>query len=145
MSESVIDELYREIILDHFRKPHRRGIVPGSTVAEGENPTCGDSLRIGIEVREGKVAGYSFDGSGCAISQASASILGDTVEGKDVALANGVASEFEAFIRDGKAPNVDLGEMEALSGVSKLPMRVKCATLAARTLRLALNGGKLEG
>jgi len=133
------DDLYREVILDHGRRPRRRGLPANAIAAEGVNPLCGDEVRIGIVLGDdGRIREYGFDGSGCAISQASASLLGDAVTGLSSDDVKAVIAAFQDFVRGGTAGEVDIGDLAALEGVARFPMRVKCATLAARTLQEAL-------
>lgn len=140
------DDLYREIILEHHRQPRRRTLPRDATAtADGVNSLCGDEVRIGIVVDGvGRIREYGFDGAGCAISQASASLFGDSVVGLDRDEARSVIAAFEELVRGGRAPAVDLGDLAALEGVAKFPMRVKCATLAARTLERALGMTELD-
>lgn len=135
------DDLYRESVLDHSRNPRRNELPADPTgFSEGVNPLCGDSVRIGVVMDGSTLAAYGFDGSGCAISQASASILGDEVLGLGVEEVREVIREFESLMRGEPGANSAIaGELVALEGVAKFPMRVKCATLAAKTLLQALD------
>lgn len=139
-------ELYRELILDHARSPRHYGELEGAThTADGINPLCGDKLKVYLRVNKaGKIEGVAFEGSGCAISVASASLLMETVHG----LSTGQAKERSAAVVSslaGKAGQVtaqDLGKLAALQGVKEFPARVKCATLAWRALDAAIDHGK---
>lgn len=135
------EDLYRESVLDHSRNPRRNKLPADPTgFSEGVNPLCGDAVRVGIVVEGSTIAEYGFDGSGCAISQASASILGDEVTGLDIEEVRGLIHEFESLMRGEPGTNAAIaGELVALEGVAKFPMRVKCATLAAKTLLQALD------
>ena len=141
-----LEDLYREIILDHYRTPRNRGeLDPPAVSAEGHNPLCGDEIRIYLEVRDGVVANVKFSGSGCSISQSSASMMTNAVKGKDVAHVRAVVRKFKSMMtveEDGDGPvdeSLSLGDLEALQGVVKFPVRIKCATLGWNTLLDALN------
>ena len=141
-----LEDLYREIILDHYRTPRNRGeLDPPAVSAEGHNPLCGDEIRIYLEVRDGVVADVKFSGSGCSISQSSASMMTSAVKGKDVAHVRAVVRKFKSMMTveeesDGPADeSLSLGDLEALQGVVKFPVRIKCATLGWNTLLDALN------
>lgn len=141
-NESEIRDLYRELILDHARSPRHFGVLPGAThSARGANPLCGDSLQLYIEMRaDGIINGVSFDGNGCAISIASASLMSETVIGLE---ANAALNYFANVVGrlSGTADDngIDLGKLRALEGVKEFPSRVKCATLAWHALQSALN------
>ncbi|MDH3351338.1 MAG: SUF system NifU family Fe-S cluster assembly protein [Gammaproteobacteria bacterium] len=140
-------ELYRELILDHARNPRHFGKIDHPThTAEGINPLCGDKLRLSVRVdRHGNIADASFEGSGCAISVASASLLTDMIIGVPVAQA---LTCFDIVTQRLTAPDVDherdigidLSKIKALDGVREFPSRVKCATLAWHALRSAMHG-----
>lgn len=141
-----LEDLYREIILDHYRTPRNRGeLDPPAVSAEGHNPLCGDEIRIYLEVRDGVVVDVKFSGSGCSISQSSASMMTSAVKGKDVAHVRAVVRKFKSMMtveEDGDGPvdeSLSLGDLEALQGVVKFPVRIKCATLGWNTLLDALN------
>lgn len=141
MTGFIGDDLYRESILDHSRRP-RRNVLPlnPTGASEGVNPLCGDALNIGIVVEGSVLVAYGFDGSGCAISQASASLLGDEIVGLDIGQVRSILHEFESLMRGEAGANASsIGELSALEGVARFPMRVKCATLAAKTLQQALD------
>lgn len=139
---SYLNELYQEIILDHTKRPrnHRR-LDPADRQADGHNPLCGDRLTVFLRTDGETIEDVAFEGSGCAISTASASLMTESVKGKTVAEAEALARSFRAMIT-GKAeegPTVDdLGKLEAFAGVAEFPTRVKCATLAWHTLQAAL-------
>ena len=141
-----LEDLYREIILDHYRTPRNRGeLDPPAVSAEGHNPLCGDEIRIYLEVRDGVVVDVKFSGSGCSISQSSASMMTSAVKGKDVAHVRAVVRKFKSMMTveedgDGQVDeSLSLGDLEALQGVVKFPVRIKCATLGWNTLLDALN------
>ncbi len=134
-----LDELYREVILDHYSHPRNRGVAdPADVIREGANPLCGDELRVSLRVRDGVVEEIRSEGKGCSISQASASMMTELVKGKRVDEAACLIAAFKAMMH-GEAPPEDvLGDLEALQGVRKFPVRVKCATLSWVTLEMAL-------
>lgn len=134
-------ELYQEVIFDHYRKPRNfRHMDDANHSAEGYNPMCGDKVTIYLKVEDGRISDASFEGSGCAISTASASLMTDSLKGKSEAEALQMLEEFHGMVTGpmtGGAP-VSLGKLEALAGVREFPQRVKCATLAWHTLQAAL-------
>lgn len=137
---SNLEDLYREVILDHYRTPRNKGeLPPPATCTEGTNPLCGDEIKIYLDVRDGVVTDVRFSGHGCSISQASASMMTAAVKGKPVAAVRAVAKRFKQMMTieedDGQAPaEVRLGDIEALQGVVKYPVRIKCAVLGWNTL-----------
>jgi nitrogen fixation NifU-like protein len=133
-----LDELYRETILDHNQAPRNRGHLEHPTTVVGlYNPTCGDQISLELLVRDHRIQDIRFDGHGCSISMASASMLTEAVKGKTVAEALAVAQNFKAFLT-GQKPAVELGDLEVLKGVAQFPSRVKCATLAHNALEKGL-------
>lgn len=134
-------DLYREIIVDHGKHPRNLGCLAEAThQAEGHNPLCGDCVTVYLRVNEGVIEEVRFEGTGCAISTASASLMTEELQGKTVAEGERIFEEFrQALIADGTA---DLGPLEALKGVKEYPMRVKCATLAWHTMQAALREAK---
>jgi nitrogen fixation NifU-like protein len=138
-----LEDLYREIILDHYRAPRnkRRG-VEGAISVKHDNPLCGDELALSVDVENGVVSDVAFDGRGCSISQASASMMTDAVQGLSVKDALGL-TESVRLMMHGESPPEDLGDLMALEGVSKFPVRVKCALLAWMALKDAL--GQVNG
>lgn len=136
-------ELYQQVILEHNRKPRNFGKLESCTHhADGHNPLCGDQLRLTIQVEGGRIADIRFDGSGCAIDVASASLMTGAVKGKTTEEADRMADQFRAMVRgdlDPGAPN-DLGKLTLFQGVKDLPSRVKCAVLPWATLHSALKG-----
>ena len=135
---SFLDNLYKEIILEHYKRPRNRGELEGATVIrEGVNPSCGDELELFLVLKDGVVADIKFVGEGCAISQASTSMMTEAVKGKPVAEAFALSRDFKAMLRgDGVADT--LGDLKTLQGISKLHARVKCAALPWVTLEEAL-------
>ncbi len=138
--EAELDELYREIILDHYRSPRNRGTLTAPSISrEGLNPLCGDEVRLELLIGGDAIEDVRFQGRGCSISQSSASLMTEAIKGKKLAEAQELFAAFTAMMQG--ADNVDLeplGDLEALSGVRKFPVRVKCATLAWHTLEEAL-------
>jgi nitrogen fixation NifU-like protein len=135
-------ELYQEVILDHNRRPRNFAPLDGANrTAEGYNPLCGDRLTVYLEVREGVVRRAAFEGAGCAISKASASMMTETVKGKTVEEAERMFRDFQAMVTTpaGEEPPIaDLGKLAVFAGVREYPARVKCASLAWHTLNAAL-------
>jgi nitrogen fixation NifU-like protein len=139
---SDLRELYQEVILDHNRKPRNfRKIADADHHAEGFNPLCGDKVTVYLKVEGDRVADVAFEGSGCAISTASASLMTESLKGKSVAEATALFRGFHDLVTGVPATsNVPLGKLAAFAGVSEFPVRVKCATLAWHTMRAALDG-----
>ena len=135
-----LDDLYREILLDHYRRPRNRGPLEAANAsAEGSNPLCGDEITLELQVDDdGRIADVAFSGQGCSISQASSSLMTEHVKGRSSGEAASAIDAFQALMVDGEQTEIDLGDIEALAGVRKFPMRVKCASLAWKTLELAL-------
>jgi nitrogen fixation NifU-like protein len=138
--EPQFDELFREVILDHYRRPRNHGALgPEARTFEGMNPICGDEVAIDIAFAGHQaIEDIAFRGQGCSISQASASMLTEVVKGRPLAEACEVARRFRAMMMQGAAPDPMLGDLEALEGVAKYPIRVKCALLAWNVLEQAL-------
>ena len=138
---SDLEDLYQELIIDHSRRPRNFGAIDGADrVAEGFNPLCGDRVTIFLKLENDLVREVKFQGSGCAISTASASLLTEAVKGKTREEAEALFEKFHALVT-GKAPaGAELGKLAVFSGVSEFPARVKCASLVWHTLRSALKG-----
>jgi nitrogen fixation NifU-like protein len=155
-----LEDLYREIILDHYRSPRNRGELdtPPAVKTEGFNPLCGDEIVVYLDVEGDQVADVKINGQGCSISQSSASMMSAAVKGKSVAEARALIRAFKAMMSihesrldadgaessgGGEAvepdPEVKLGDLEALQGVVKFPVRIKCATLSWNTLAQGLD------
>jgi nitrogen fixation NifU-like protein len=141
---SLLDNLYKEIILDHYKRPRNRGALDPHTVRqEGVNPSCGDELELYLLIEEERVKEARFIGEGCAISQASASMMTQALKGLSLAEARELAGDFKDMIH-GQSPSERLGDLKLLQGISKLHARVKCATLPWVTLDEALDSPAVE-
>jgi len=139
-SGASLEELYREVILDHFRDPRHRGEIEHPTGSfEGSNPVCGDEVTIDLVVKDGRIEDIAFRGEGCSISQASASMLADRVVGMDVNATRELAGVVRTMLQTGEEPAADVGDLDALIGVAKFPVRVKCALLSWNVLEQGLN------
>jgi nitrogen fixation NifU-like protein len=138
---SELTDLYQEVILDHNRRPRNfRTIASPSHHAEGYNPLCGDRLHLYVQVSGDTITDVAFEGSGCAISKASASLMTDALKGKTVAEANSLFERFHRVVTTPPdQPVEDLGKLSVLAGVREFPVRVKCASLAWHTLKAALD------
>jgi nitrogen fixation NifU-like protein len=140
-------DLYQEVILDHGRKPRNfRRLEDADRHARGDNPMCGDRMELWVKLDgEGRIADTGFQGRGCAISMASASLMTETVRGKTAAEANALGEKFRALAMTGTCPDCeaalaeDMERLQVLGGVSEYPSRVKCATLAWHTLNNAMS------
>lgn len=148
MADAALDALYQEIILDHYRRPRNFHAMPGaSCTADGRNPSCGDQLTVWLRVEGDRVVDVSFQGVGCAISKASASLMTQAVKGRSRDEAIALFERVRALVT-GEAPEAaddrSLGQLRALAGVSRFPMRVKCASLAWHALRSAIEGDARE-
>jgi nitrogen fixation NifU-like protein len=137
---SELSDLYQEVILDHNRRPRNfRVIEPATARQEGYNPLCGDRLTLYLTIDGDVIEDVSFQGSGCAISKASASLMTDQVKGKTVEQARELFDRFHAMITSNpEAPADDLGKLNVLAGVREFPTRVKCASLAWHTMKAAV-------
>ena len=134
--------LYQELIVDHNRSPRNRGRPEAADRrAAGDNPLCGDKVTVFARVKDGVVTDVGFEGSGCAISTASASLMTESVKGRRVEEVAKLFDRFHEVVTGASEPGSDLGKLTVFVGVREFPMRVKCATLAWHTLRAALEGG----
>jgi nitrogen fixation NifU-like protein len=150
-----LEDLYREIILDHYRTPRNRGELPTppASVAQGHNPLCGDEITVYLQVDDGVVSDVKVGGQGCSISQSSASMMSQAIKGRTVPEVRALVRRFKGMmsIDEGRPDDGDgdggegatgapaMGDLEALQGVVKFPVRIKCATLAWNTLVDALD------
>lgn len=135
-------DLYQEIILDHNKRPRNFRDIPGCTCcAEGTNPLCGDEVKVFVKLEDGRLADLSFQGQGCAISRASASMMTGKARGRTEGEARELAREVRDMLLGPESPPpAALGDLAALSGVRKFPARIKCAMLPWRALEAALSG-----
>lgn len=130
-----LDDLYRRVIMDHYKSPRNRGTFEGEAVTiDLNNPTCGDKIQLQMQVEDGKVKAAKFTGEGCSISLSSASMMTDAVKGKTLDEALEMAEKFSGLMK-GEPVEFEYEDIEALSGVNKFPARIKCATLAWNALR----------
>ena len=136
-------ELYQEIILDHNRRPRNFGALPAANrTAEGNNPLCGDRITLYVELDGDRIANVSFEGAGCAISTASASLMTEALKGKTVGEARALFDLFNRLVTEGEGgigADAEVDKLAVFSGVRAYPMRVKCATLAWHTMKSALD------
>jgi nitrogen fixation protein NifU and related proteins len=141
---SILSDLYQEVVVDHSRRPRNFRKISGRVrTAQGYNPLCGDRVQVYVKLDDGRVADVSFEGAGCAISTASASIMTEAVKGKTLAEAQALFDGFHELVtrgEDATSNGASLGKLAVFSNVSHYPARVKCATLVWHTLRSALEG-----
>ena len=139
---SDLSDLYQEVILDHNRRPRNFRALPGAShTAEGYNPLCGDRLTLYLKVANDTIEDVSFEGAGCAISKASASMMTDELKGRTIAEADALFARFHRMVTTPPDQQVeDMGKLSSLAGVREFPVRVKCASLAWHALRAALSG-----
>ncbi|WP_208560582.1 Fe-S cluster assembly sulfur transfer protein SufU [Marinilactibacillus kalidii] len=140
MALTKLDQLYRAVILEHSQTPRRRGTLDESTTQiELRNPTCGDVIQVQLNIEDDIVKDVRFDGSGCTISMASASMMTDAIIGKPIEEALHLSESFSQVVQGNEAADqTALGDAMMLSGVSKFPARIKCATLSWKALEKAL-------
>ncbi|MHC4935090.1 MAG: Fe-S cluster assembly sulfur transfer protein SufU [Planctomycetota bacterium] len=142
-------DLYQEMILEHSRSPRNRRVIDEDAGdvhhADGHNPLCGDEVTVYVRLEGGTVADVSFEGSGCAISTASASILTETLRGKTREEAEEVFRRFHELVTGKSEASDEMGKLLVFGGVSEFPARVKCATLASHTLRAAIEEQPADG
>jgi nitrogen fixation NifU-like protein len=146
MSEPLFDDLYREVLLEHYRRPRRRGRLAAATHhAEGVNPVCGDEVLVDLQLRGDTVTDVSFEGQGCSISQASASMMSERIAERSRPEIDSVRRAFEAMLVTGAPAAAVLGDLEAFEGVAKFPVRVKCALLPWKVLEQGLASPIAQG
>lgn len=132
-----MQSLYQEVILSHYRRPRNRGEVEGATGrVHMNNPTCGDEIVLSVRIEDGRVEAIGFSGQGCSISQASASMMSEQLQGRTLEEVASLATSFNGLVHGRIAPSDarDLGDLRALAGVSRYPARVRCALLAWNAL-----------
>ena len=143
--DSSLRELYQEVILDHSRHPRHFGALDHPThKAEGHNPLCGDRVTVTLALKDGRVADIKFTGKGCAISQASASLMSEMLAGRTLEEAEKLMGGFLHLVKSEDAAGLsadDREQLDVMSGISEFPMRVKCATLAWHTFHNAIEEG----
>jgi nitrogen fixation protein NifU and related proteins len=138
---SDLSDLYQEVIIDHSRKPRNfRRLADANRTAQGHNPLCGDRITVDLKLQQDQVMDLGFQGMGCAICTASASLMTESVKGKTVEEAEQLFENFHDLITTDKPAASNLGKLAVFSGVREYPVRAKCATLAWHTLRAALRG-----
>ena len=138
--EPQLDDLYRDLILDHYRHPRNRGnLEQPSARVDGYNPLCGDEVELELLFDDDVIEDVAFKGRGCSISQASSSMMTDAIKGRSKAEAQALVTAFKRMMTDPEeTPPAELGDLEAFQGVAKFPVRVKCATLAWNALEQGL-------
>ena len=137
-----LNSLYQEVILDHYKRPHHKGLTPGDVQVHHLNPSCGDEITLSLKIADGKVSELTWDGLGCSISQASVSIMSDLLIGKGLNEANAILDTFVAMMQSKGTDEGDESVLEdgvALAGVSKYPARIKCALLGWMAYKDAVN------
>jgi nitrogen fixation protein NifU and related proteins len=138
----ALEDLYKEVILDHYKSPRNKRPMPEAELScSRNNPLCGDEIQVSAHLEDGRVADIAFQGQGCSISQSSASMLTESVKGKSVEDAEKLAADFRGMMAGEVEPTEDeFGDLVALKGVVKYPIRIKCAVLAWDVLQEALSG-----
>ncbi|OUM96164.1 MAG: SUF system NifU family Fe-S cluster assembly protein [Thermobacillus sp. ZCTH02-B1] len=138
-----LDELYRRVIMDHYKNPRNRGTMDEDSVTVNlNNPSCGDRIQLQLKVEDGVVKLAKYTGEGCSISMSSASMMTDAIRGKTLDEALGMADKFSAMMQGQPVEFEEYEDLEALAGVSKFPARIKCATLAWNALRKGIEAGR---
>ncbi|MFY0761804.1 MULTISPECIES: Fe-S cluster assembly sulfur transfer protein SufU [Metabacillus] len=135
MSFNNLDTLYRQVIMDHYKNPRNKGVLEDSLTIDMNNPTCGDRIRLTLQIEDGCIKDAKFDGEGCSISMSSASMMTQAIKGQSVETALKLSKIFSDMMQ-GKDydDDVELEDIEALQGVAKFPARIKCATLAWKAM-----------
>ena len=141
MSFNNLETLYRQVIMDHYKNPRNRGVIEGNALTvDMNNPTCGDRIQLQLHVEDGIVKDAKFEGEGCSISMSSASMMTQAIKGKSVTDALNMSKLFsEMMLGEEIDSNIEMGDAEALSGVSQFPARIKCATLAWKAMEKGVN------
>ncbi|XJZ26826.1 Fe-S cluster assembly sulfur transfer protein SufU [Bacillota bacterium Lsc_1132] len=142
MSSNNLDALYRQVIMDHYKNPRNKGVLEeGSLTINMNNPTCGDRIQLTMKIEDGTVADAKFEGEGCSISMSSASMMTQAIKGKKLDEALKLSKVFSEMMqgKEYDEEDLDLGDIEALQGISKFPARIKCATLAWKAMEKGLN------
>jgi nitrogen fixation NifU-like protein len=138
----ALEDLYKEVILDHYKNPRNKRPLSGTVHScTANNPLCGDEITVHTRIEDGRVTEVAFEGSGCSISQASASMMTEAIDGKSLQDAESLAADFRSMMEGSHDPTEDeFGDLIALKGVVKYPVRIKCAVLAWDVLQDALTG-----
>jgi nitrogen fixation NifU-like protein len=147
MSDLNLNSLYQQLILDHYRKPRNKGELPEKTVEiHMANPVCGDEIRLQLQIEDDRIVDARHVGQGCSISQASVSMMTNLLKGKELTDAEALADRFTAMMHGDEEPARDkaMGDLRALQGVSKFPVRIKCALLAFDALQEAIKKTRAE-
>ncbi|WP_226669403.1 Fe-S cluster assembly sulfur transfer protein SufU [Metabacillus litoralis] len=141
MSNHVnLDTLYRQVIMDHYKNPRNKGILDDSLTIDMNNPTCGDRIRLTLDIEDDVVKDAKFEGEGCSISMSSASMMTQAIKGKSLEEALKLSDIFSNMMLGQEYDeDIDLGDIEALQGVTKFPARIKCATLAWKAMEKGVN------
>ncbi|MEW9501961.1 Fe-S cluster assembly sulfur transfer protein SufU [Jeotgalibacillus marinus] len=141
MSFNNLDTLYRQVIMDHYKNPRNKGAIEdGSVTIDMNNPTCGDRIHLTLDVQDGIVKQAKFDGDGCSISMASASMMTQVITGQKIETALKMSGIFsDMMLGKDYDDSIDLGDIEALQGVAKFPARIKCATLAWKAMEKGID------
>ncbi|MFD1737727.1 Fe-S cluster assembly sulfur transfer protein SufU [Bacillus salitolerans] len=141
MSFNNLDTLYRQVIMDHYKNPRNKGALEDGNISiDMNNPTCGDRIQLQMKVEGGKVTDVKFDGEGCSISMSSASMMTQAIKGQTIENALELSKIFSDIMQNKDYDDsIDLGDIEALQGVSKFPARIKCATLAWKAMEKGIN------
>lgn len=138
-----LNDLYRRVIMDHYKNPRNRGEFSDDAISiQLNNPTCGDRISLQLQVEEGRVVNARFTGEGCSISMSSASMMTEAVKGKKLEEALNLAERFSLLMQGQDVEFEELEDIEALSGVNKFPARIKCATLAWNALKKGVDSAK---
>jgi nitrogen fixation NifU-like protein len=145
MSTNNLDQLYRSVIMDHYKNPRNKGVIDESNITVNmNNPTCGDVIHLTLQVKDDVVQNAKFEGEGCSISMASASMMTQIIKGMKVSDAKNLATVFSDMMLSKEIDDtIDLGDIESLAGVAKFPARIKCATLAWKAMEKGV-GNDLE-
>lgn len=145
MSFDNLDTLYRQVIMDHYKNPRNRGALEDDSLTiDMNNPTCGDRIQLHLQVNEGKVEEAKFEGEGCSISLSSASMMTQAIKGRPIDEALKMSELFSQMMlgEEVDTEGLEMGDAEALQGVSKFPARIKCATLAWKAMEKGINEDK---
>ncbi|WP_026584410.1 Fe-S cluster assembly sulfur transfer protein SufU [Bacillus sp. J33] len=142
MSSNNLDTLYRQVIMDHYKNPRNKGVLEDDSLTINmNNPTCGDRIQLTLKLEDGKVSDAKFEGEGCSISMSSASMMTQAIKGKSIEDALKLSKVFSDMMlgKEYDEDDLDLGDIEALQGVSQFPARIKCATLAWKAMEKGIN------